>query len=136
MSRNISNSLKKLVDKRANFKCEYCLLADKLSFYSFHIEHIRSVKHGGNDSQENLAYCCPECNFAKGSDIATFVGESDEITRFFNPRIDNWDYHFMVSNSMILGKTPIGKATEQIFRFNDIERLIFRKQLAELGLYP
>lgn len=24
---------------RANFRCEYCLLAERVSYFSFHIEH-------------------------------------------------------------------------------------------------
>jgi hypothetical protein len=35
-----------------------------------------------------------------------------------------------------MGKTEIGNATVRIFKFNEIDRLIFRQQLAELDLYP
>ncbi len=41
-----------------------------------------------------------------------------------------------LQNGAIYGTTEIGKGTERIFKFNDIERLIFRRQLIELDLYP
>jgi HNH endonuclease len=136
MSRAISATIKNKVATRASFRCEYCLLAEQVSFYSFHIEHIRSLKHGGTDALTNLAYACPDCNYAKGSDVGTFVQDDETLVRFFNPRKDHWDDHFDFDNGLIRGKTDIGKATEQIFRFNEIDRLIFRQQLSELKLYP
>jgi hypothetical protein len=137
MSRSSVNLLtKKEVAQRAGFKCEYCLLSEQVSFFKFHIEHIRSLKHGGSNHLDNLAYCCPDCNAYKGSDVATFLSEDDSLTRFFNPRKDLWYDHFDIHNGVISGKTGIGKATVQIFKFNEIDRLIFRKELIEIGLYP
>jgi hypothetical protein len=60
----------------------------------------------------------------------------EKVTRFFNPRKDNWEEHFDIQNGAIYGKTSIGEATVRIFKFNDVERLIFRQQLISLGLYP
>lgn len=114
MKRAISLSVKKKVASRANFRCEYCLLFEKVSLYSFHIEHIKSVKHGGTNELANLAYCCPDCNYYKGSDVGTFVEGDEILTRFFNPRKDDWDEHFELKNEVIHGKTAIGKATVQI----------------------
>ena len=136
MSRVIPLSVKKKVATRANFQCEYCLLAEKLSFYSFHIEHIKSIKHGGTDELTNLAYCCPDCNYAKGSDVGTFTNDDETLVRFFNPRKDSWEEHFVQQGGAVEGKTPIGTATVRIFKFNDIDRLIFRQHLADLDLYP
>ncbi len=136
MSRAISPSIKKDVATRAEFRCEYCLLAERISFYSFHIEHIKSLKHGGTDELINLAYACPDCNYAEGSDVGTFVRDDETLIRFFNPRKDHWQDHFDLDDGVIRGKTSIGKATEQIFKFNQIDRLIFRQQLSELKLYP
>lgn len=135
MRKSIPLIIKKEVASRAKFQCEYCLLSEQFSFYSFHIEHIRSMKHGGKSNLENLAYCCPDCNFYKGSDIGTFGKDEDKIIRFFNPRKDNWNDHFELNLGEIHRKTEIGIATEQIFKFNEVERLIFRNQLHSLGLY-
>jgi HNH endonuclease len=135
MSLVISDSLKKKVAIRANFCCEYCLLSQRASFYTFHIDHIKSLKHGGLSVLHNLAYCCPECNSFKGSDVGTFINSDDFLVRFFNPRKKSWHDHFVLQNGVIYGKTEIGLATERIFKFNDLDRLIFRRQLIALGLY-
>ncbi len=133
---SIPASLKKKVAQRARYRCEYCLLSESVSFYNFHADHIKSTKHGGLTALENLANCCPDCNYFKGSDVATY-GENDTyFVRFFDPRKDNWEDHFEQNQGTINGKTEIGIATERIFKFNDPDRLIFRQQLAGLSLYP
>lgn len=131
---NIRESVKLYVAQRAGFQCEYCRLPDKVSFYNFHVDHIKSIKHGGLSHVDNLAYCCPDCNYCKGSDIGSF-GVNEEIIRFFNPRTDDWIEHFELLEGLILGKTPIGKVTEQILKFNELDRLVFRRQLIELHQY-
>lgn len=100
------------------------------------MEHIKSLKHGGTSTSENLAYSCPDCNFSKGSDIATYSDKTaDPLVRFYNPRIDRWEENFRIESDHIEGISEIGRATVQIFKFNDIERIIFRKQLIEAGYY-
>lgn len=105
-----------------------------MSYYSFHFDHIKSIKHSGESIIENLAYSCPECNLNKGSDLAT-LNNQNELIRFFNPRIDIWEEHFLLNEGLIIAKTEIGEATIKIFKMNDIERLIFRKQVIELGQF-
>ena len=136
MRKRVSKTVEQEVAIRANFCCEYCLLPEFASFYTFHVEHIRSIKHGGTSDTENLAYGCPDCNFSKGSDIATFTENNEDIIRFFNPRKDIWSAHFEIQEGAIYGKTEIGIATVKIFKFNDLERLIFRQQLIQFSLYP
>lgn len=94
MSRKISKQIRQTVIDRANFRCEYCRIFERYSFLAFHIEHIVSLKHGGDDNLENLALACPICNLNKGTDIATFIDSIDNPVRFFNPRNDIWDEHF------------------------------------------
>ena len=134
MRKSIPISLKKIIADRAKFKCEYCLISEKLSFYNFQIEHIISIKHGGTNDLENLAYCCPECNYQKGSDIGTIV--NGNLTPFFNPRNDIWEAHFKILDGEIVGITKIGTGTTKILKFNQIYRLIFRKQLISFDLFP
>jgi HNH endonuclease len=119
MSAYISKFLKEKVAKRARFQCEYCLISEEVSFYIFHIEHIKSVKHGGLSILQNLAYCCPDCNYFKGTDLGTFDAGDTYLVRFFNPRLDVWQEHFDFQNGGIYGKTEIGIATERIFKFNN-----------------
>jgi HNH endonuclease len=134
MRKTFSNETRVFIASRAMYKCEYCLLPEKVSFYNFQIDHIISLKHGGTNELENLAYCCPDCNYFKGTDLGSILNDN-RLIRFYNPRCDLWDEYFEKTNGMILAKNDIGKVTEQIFKFNDIDRLIFRRELSQLGHY-
>jgi 5-methylcytosine-specific restriction endonuclease McrA len=48
-------ALHRLVEERANHKCEYCLLPTKVAFFPHEIDHIIAQKHGGKTDAENLA---------------------------------------------------------------------------------
>ncbi len=137
MSRQfISEKLRQKVAERALFRCEYCLVPEAFLATIFHIEHIRSIKHGGNSSLDNLAFACPHCNQNKGSDIATYLSDkSDQLVRFYNPRKDKWPEHFTNNNGEILSKSTIGEATIRILDINQVERLIFRQALIVAGVY-
>ena len=56
--------------------------------------------------------------------------------RFFNPRIDQWTTHFELSEGYILGKTAMGQATVNIFRFNAPQSVEDRRLLIQAGRYP
>lgn len=137
MKERISDTMRRQVAERADYRCEYCLMPEKFLASIFHIDHIRSRKHKGKTILSNLAYACPHCNQNKGSDIATFVDDENElITRFFNPRKDIWHDHFEVNYGEILHKSVIGKATITILDFNQIERIMLRQALISIKKYP
>ena len=137
MKERISDIIRRQVAERAECRCEYCLMPEQFLATAFHIDHIRSRKHGGKTILINLAYACPHCNQNKGSDIATFLDEQNEQTvRFFNPRKDNWHDHFDINYGEILPKTDIGKATINILDFNQPEKIMLRQALIDIGQYP
>jgi HNH endonuclease len=137
MRERISDPIRRQVAERAECRCEYCLMPEQFLASIFHIDHIRSRKHGGKTILINLAYSCPHCNQNKGSDIATFIDDKNELTiRFFNPRTDVWQDHFEIHEGKILHKTPIGKATTTILDFNQPERTMLRQALIAIGQYP
>ena len=136
MSRYVSKELRDLVSKRARGVCEYCLITVEDSFFAFHIEHIISIKHGGETSSDNLAYSCAVCNREKGSDLGTFLDNRLELIRFYNPRFDKWSEHFKLEGSLIVPITKIGEATIKIFKLNSEHRLLERGLLIDLGAYP
>ena len=136
MAYQISAILRQKIAIRANFRCEYCLIPERFLATIFHIDHIRSIKHGGKNHIDNLAFACPHCNQFKGSDIATFIDDDgDEITRFFNPRRDSWSEHFEIHQGKIFPLTSIGAGTIRLLAFNQIERIILRQALTAIGLY-
>jgi len=136
MKRKISDELKQKVAKRAGYRCEYCRLPERDSLIKFHVEHIRSSKHSGSDSFENLAYSCPDCNLYKGTDLGTYLDENEIFVRFFNPRKDNWFEHFNAFEGSIYSLTEIGRATLKIFQMNSTYRVEIRHLFALDGLYP
>lgn len=136
MSQYISETLRQLVLARANHRCEYCKIHAVYSFLSFHIEHIISIKHGGQSNLDNLAYSCPICNLNKGSDIATILTNPTKPIRFYNPRIDNWDIHFKIESSgLIIPQTEIGEATIKILDLNHPDSIIEREILIANGMF-
>lgn len=136
MRRHISKQIRQAAFERANFRCEYCRIYERYSFLAFHLEHIVSLKHGGDNTLENLALACPICNLNKGTDIATFIDSINKPIRFFNPRNDDWKDHFEIQMSgLILPKTEIGEATLKIFDFNNSDSMLERELLVINGLF-
>ena len=136
MSQYIPDALRKLVAERAGYRCEYCRISAIDTFFTFHIDHIISLKHGGETRADNLAYACQICNLNKGTDIYTFLTNPDAPVRFFNPRTDVWSEHFNVDNSgMVISKTPVGAATLKIFDLNHPESVIERREMIRFGMF-
>jgi len=136
MSRYIPAELRRRVALRANFRCEYCRLPEVAAMVKFQVEHIISIKHGGKNTFENLAYACPICNSGKGTDLGTILDDDDIVVRFFNPRKHNWHDCFEIKEGLIWPKTSIGVATVKILDFNRLERVLERLELIDAGVYP
>ncbi len=136
MSRYISSDIRSRVVKRADCLCEYCLIHESDTFLGCEVDHIISVKHGGGNSADNLAYACFSCNRSKGSDIGSVFWGTSKLTRFFNPRKDQWSRHFCLKGSVIRSLTEIGDVTARILKFNETERILERETLIGLGRYP
>jgi hypothetical protein len=135
MSRYVSDELRALVSRRAGWKCEYCKLSSEFSYFRFHVEHIISIKHGGKTIESNLAFACPLCNLYKGTDIGTEIEGHESLIRFYNPRIDNWNEHFVAEPSGVLSpKSAIGMATIKILNLNHPDSIIERRELLKLNL--
>ena len=128
-TRYIADSVRRLVAERANFCCEYCGIAQEDAFFTFQIDHIISLKHGGETTDDNLAYSCFPCNSNKGSDIGTVLLPDVVFIRLFNPRSDNWNAHFKLIQGVFYSDTEIGKATIKVLKLNDRNRVLERQIL-------
>ncbi|PWK28548.1 HNH endonuclease [Arcicella aurantiaca] len=135
MNRYISEKLRLDVALLANFRCEYCRIHEDDLFFSYQIDHIISIKHGGETDLENLAYSCSMCNQNKGSNLGTYLPDSKRLVRLFHPRKDTWKTHFKVNNGEIIGKTKIGLTTIKVLDLNNVDRVILRQILTESGRY-
>lgn len=130
----ISSNLRKDVAERADEQCEYCRLPAIFYPYSYHIDHIISEKQGGETTSTNLAYCCPTCNFRKGSDISAYLKEEELIVDLFNPRKDEWETHFELDPSGRLRPlSQIGKGSIRLLKLNTKEKVKERKALIDIG---
>jgi HNH endonuclease len=136
MSNYISPEIRQTVAIRANFVCEYCLIAEDDAYFKFQVEHIISRKHGGSSELENLALACVFCNRYKGSDIATISSETGELVRFYNPRTMCWNEHFRLNGVVIESLTEIGEATLRILQMNHEDQALERQVLSRRGRYP
>jgi hypothetical protein len=131
----INAELRRLVAQRAGYSCEYCLITEK-NTPSCQVDHIISVKHGGDSTAENLCYACLFCNLQKGTDLGSINWRSGELVRFFNPRRDSWREHFQLDGAIIRSSTDIGEVTARILDFNDEDRILERQILIENNRYP
>ena len=134
MSEYISETLRQLVEERADGRCEYCHLPQTARLFRFPVDHIIALKHGGPTTESNLALACLTCNLHKGSDIASFDPATGELTLLYNPRKQQWESHFELdwATGRIHGKTPEGRATVQLLRMNHPERIEERLRLISI----
>ncbi len=83
-----------IVRSRAGEKCEYCRASEATApFFVFHVEHIEAQQHVRDDSLDNLALACPDCNCHKGPNLATLDPKTRVLVRLFHPRRDIWEEH-------------------------------------------
>jgi hypothetical protein len=136
MNSRISSEVRQTVASRANFVCEYCLIAEADAYFRFQVEHIISRKHGGLSELENLALACVFCNRYKGSDIASLSPETGELVRLYNPRTDRWREHFRLNGVVIEPLTEIGEATVRILQMNRDDQILERQVLNRHRRYP
>lgn len=134
----IGDRQRKAVVGRAQGVCEYCRSPMAVSTQPYSVEHIVPQARGGEDSLDNLALACQGCNGHKY--IKTHV--EDPVTRkmvpLFHPRHQHWKEHFVWSHDflLILGRTPIGRATVQALRLNRKGVVNLRQLLWGAGLHP
>ncbi len=122
-------TLRRLVEERAKYQCEYCLLPAKVAFFSHEIDHIIAEKHGGQTNADNLALTCWRCNRYKGSDLGSFDPETGNFSFLFNPRNQEWKSHFIFSEVVMVGLTAEGRTTVKLLQINSEERLAERRKL-------
>jgi hypothetical protein len=122
------------VRRRADSRCEYCLVPASADNLPFQIDHIIAKKHAGETVLDNLALSCFQCNVYKGPNIATIDRESNELTRLFNPRRDVWREHFsLLSDGVIVGKTAVGRGTVLVLNMNELGAVQLRFLLMQNG---
>jgi hypothetical protein len=130
----MDEALRQLVWDRAGNTCEYCRLPQHLDILPFQMDHVIAVKHHGPTTADNLALCCYNDNAHKGPNIAGIDPATQEVTRLFHPRLDDWDEHFAWTGPECVGRTPVGRTTIDVLSINLSERVEHRRLLIQAGL--
>jgi hypothetical protein len=128
----IHKDLREQVRRRAQNRCEYCLIPQEHADLTHHIEHIVARQHGGSDELGNFALACHRCNLRKGPNLTGIDPTLGDLVPLFHPRQDRWSSHFRLSGLLIEGVTPTGRATVQVLGLNDRRRIELRREL-QLG---
>ena len=116
-----------LVRQRAGHRCEYCQTRQEDSpLAALHVDHVRPIKHGGDDDESNLCLACIDCNLHKGSNIAGIDPLTDAVTPLFHPRMQQWDEHFRWDDIHIVGTTDVDRTTVRVLCMNSDEQLELR----------
>jgi HNH endonuclease len=131
-------TLRKAVCERAADCCEYCQMQANLSHDPFSAEHILPISKGGLDALNNLAWACLGCNLYKATTTYVFDLLTGDLVPLYNPRTEKWSDHFEWSEnfSIIVGTTPIGRATITCLKLNRIGLINLRKILVAVGKHP
>jgi len=125
---------RKFVRVRALNRCEYCLILQDYSDVPHHFDHVRASKHRGPSTTTNTCPACAQCNLAKGTNVAGFDTETDELERLYNPRLDQWNEHFAWDGAFLIGLTPLGRVTIDLLCINRMSRVAHRRILWECGI--
>lgn len=134
---NVPVSLQRRVRERAENRCEYCRLSQAFQHATFHVDHVWPRSESGPTTLGNLALACVSCSLRKGARTTAPDPETGELVRLFNPRVESWFEHFDVaSDSLLVGKTAVGRATVSALRLNDALGTGIRAEEAKRGRYP
>jgi hypothetical protein len=102
------------------------------------IDHLIPESLGGLTEEENLWLACSLCNDHKADRIAALDPETGEVTRLFNPRIQDWIEHFAWSETgeRIIGRTATGRVTVIALNLNRPSLVRARQLWVIAGWHP
>jgi 5-methylcytosine-specific restriction endonuclease McrA len=131
MSKLIPDDVRQMVAERADYRCEYCLIPESQAFIPHQIDHVIAQKHRGKSTLDNLAYSCALCNKRKGSDVASYDEETEQVVPLYNPRRDVWAEHFQMDGAVIEPVSPTGRVTVLLLQLNRPTLLAERQLLTK-----
>ncbi|HVS33963.1 MAG TPA: HNH endonuclease signature motif containing protein [Gemmataceae bacterium] len=132
----MDQALADFVRERAGDCCEYCRLPQAVSSTRFQIDHIIAEQHGGRTVASNLALACLADNNHKGPNLAGVDPRSGKKVWLFNPRRHRWGRHFRWQGPVLVGRTPMGRATIAVLGINLPHRIDQRAALIAESAFP
>ena len=133
---SIPAPLRRLVRRRASYRCEYCRLAQIGQEATFHLDHIIPEADGGATVAANLALACVSCSLRKGSRQSAVDVQTGKRVALFHPRRDRWIEHFRWDGLVLAGITAKGRATIDLLKLNRPSILAIREEEALRGRHP
>jgi hypothetical protein len=103
-------------------------------FFRYQLEHCTARQHGGTNDESNLALSCPHCNRHKGPNLAGLDPLDGTMVALFHPRLQRWEEHFAFHGPVIVGLTPVGRATVRVLAMNAPLRIELRALLAQADI--
>ena len=134
----MNKALRQATKQRAKFLCEYCLCSEFFSPDPFEIDHIIPQVLNGVSSEDNLALACSGCNGHKSDASHAIDPATGILTALYHPRKDDWATHFRwdISFTIIIGISPIGRATVERIKLNRENIVNLRRVLVQVGEHP
>ena len=133
---DISPSLRAVVVRRADNRCEYSGLSQLGQEATFHIDHVIPRIAAGATSADNLPLACVSCSLRKSAKQSSLDPEMATETPLFNPRTQTWAEHFRWEEEKIVPLTPTGRATVAALALNRPLILAIRREEAARGRHP
>ena len=126
------------VAERARGCCEYCKSQARFATQPFSSDHIIPRHAGGKTTLDNLALACQGCNNHKYTKTEALDPVSKNVVSLYHPRQQSWHDHFTWNNdfTLMLGLTPVGRATIQALHLNREELINLRRVLFAMGAHP
>jgi 5-methylcytosine-specific restriction endonuclease McrA len=136
--KRVTAEQRQVVLERAHGCCEYCKSQARFATQSFSIEHIIPRQLGGETTLENLALACQGCNNHKYTKTEARDPVSDNVVPLYHPRQQRWHDHFAWNDdfTLVIGFTPIGRATLKALQLNREELVNLRRVLYAMGEHP
>jgi hypothetical protein len=131
----MEKAVERAVRRRARNRCENCQTPQTAYRFGFPIDHILAKQHGGKTLPSNLALSCLRCNAHKGPNIAGIDTVTKRLVRLFHPRRDRWDEHFRWDDAILIGLTPIARATIVTLAINDSAYVAVGQGLIAEGMF-
>lgn len=111
----ITADVRQQVRERANFACEFCGVTETDTGDQLTIDHFQPQAKDGDDSLENLIYCCVRCNQYK----LDYWPAQPNAPSLWNPRIEPFSKHFFgLDDGTLHPLSSVGAFTLKRLRLN------------------
>jgi len=116
------DSLRQAVRIRDEFRCRYCGVTETHIGSTLTIDHIQPPLQGGDDSLDNLVYCCHPCNEFKSK-----YWRTEPDLRLLNPLVDDFaEYYREQDDGTVTALTERGANHIQRLHLNRPELIAHR----------